>query len=137
MNSASPRHPFATLEYANAFGAGAEPVDVPAWRSVVLARSIPGTTLKDVTGCYPFAPLAVDSDLSVGLAQLRANGFLSVVLVTDPLRTPPITALETSFDFCRAFKTHYAFDRNAGAVDMSRRHWREVRIARARWSSAA
>ncbi|MDR6661122.1 hypothetical protein J2W51_003708 [Tardiphaga robiniae] len=130
VNQARQRHPFASLEYGRAFGSGVEVIDVPAWSSAVVARAIPNTDLRDATGCYPFVPLQRDGDLAAGLNSLRAHDLISIVLVTDPLRMPPVPDLEEHFDFCRAFKTHYVFDRSIGPINMSRRHWREVRIAR-------
>jgi hypothetical protein len=130
VKQAPQRHPFASLEYGCAFGSGVELIDVPAWNSAVIARAIPNSARRDATGCYPFVPLQRDGDLAAGLDSLRARDLVSVVVVTDPLRMPPVSDLEEHFDFCREFKTHYVFDRSIGPIDMSRRHWREVRIAR-------
>jgi hypothetical protein len=123
------RHPFATRAYVEAAGGGSRTIEVPAWNATVLARSIPGTPWVDATGCYPFLPFGQTVDLAAGLEQLRAQGLISIVLVTDPLHLPAQGRL-AAFDLCRAYKTHHMFERSLGPINRTRRYWREVRIAR-------
>jgi len=124
------RHPFAQVTYGRAFGPPTEVVDVPGWNCAVLSRPIPGSDLRDATGCYPFSPLAATVDLAAGLEHLRNRGFVSVVIVTDPFCQPSAEGLARAFGTMRPFKTHYAYDRSLGPLNYSRRHWREVRVAR-------
>lgn len=128
-SGAERRHPFATLDYARSFGIAFEPVDVAPWGSAVLSRPIPTSYQKDAVNCYPFLSFRDDAALGPGLVCLRDRGFVSVVLVTDPLHQPDLDRLTANFSYCRPFKSHYVFDRRLG-IDKSRRRWREVHASR-------
>jgi hypothetical protein len=125
----SPHHPFSTRAYVEAAACGAQLVNVPGWKTSVITRCIPGTDYRDAIGCYPFLPFAPHVDIACGLAELKAEGIVSVVLVTDPLHEPSADGL-SEFDFCRPYKTHYMFDRSLGPINYTRRRWREVKQAR-------
>lgn len=129
VTAAERRHPFASLSYARAFGPTSEPFDIAPWGAPVLARTIPSSDRRDALNCYPFLPFPQGAELEDGLACLHEQGFVSVVLVTDPLRQPAEDRLVATFTSCRPFKTHYVFDRRLG-IDKSGRRWREVNASR-------
>lgn len=103
-------HPYAGEAYARAFAGVAEPVELPASGTWVLARSIPGSGRKDLTGCYPRSAVPPDADLSADFAALRAAGFVSLTLATDVFVHPEAAVLGELFDVCVPFKQHYVLD---------------------------
>jgi hypothetical protein len=127
------RHPYASRDYADALGFAGEALDVPAWRSWVIRRSVAAAGTFDATGPYPRTVLAADADLEAGLAQLAGSGLVSVVLATDPLSGPPPERLARAFPLCRAFKTHQMIDRGKGYAP-DKHHRYEIRRAQARCS---
>jgi hypothetical protein len=104
---AGDRHPYATLKYAGSFGPPFSLIDNPEWSTFLLERPIPGTDRKDIIGTYPIAAIAPDSDVAGGLLRLKAAGYVSAVLVADPLWRPEQLRIEAAFDVCRPFKTHH------------------------------
>ena len=106
-------HPYSSAKYSNAFHeGGATPLAVPEWGSYVLVRaSDPRGCKRTATSLSPCTPINPDSDLAAGLVRLRANGILSVVVVTDPLCCPTVEALQAAFDTCSHFKNSYFLDR--------------------------
>jgi hypothetical protein len=104
--------PWRTREYAGAFGPPWEPLEVSAWGSFVLTRPIAGTSARDAIGCYPLAGFAPDADIGSGLRQLKDRGLVSIVIVPDPLSSPPLADLARNFSICRPYKVHYCIDRS-------------------------
>jgi hypothetical protein len=125
------RHPYARRDYAEALAFAGPAMDVPAWSSFVVGREIPGGAGWDATGPYPRTVLAADADLEAGLAQLGAEGLVSVVLATDPLAGPLPERLARAFSLCRPFKTHQLIERAIGYAP-AKHHRYEIRRARAR-----
>ncbi len=78
----------------------------------MLEREIPGSGgLRDAMGCYPLFSCPDWAGLPEDLEALRADGIVSLVLVADPLTSPPADLLAWTFDgVCRPFKTHYLAD---------------------------
>ena len=105
-------------------------LDVEAWDACVLARPITAGGF-DATGPYPRLPLDAGADLGSGLEHLTRAGLTSVVMVVDPLCSPPTHDLEQSFSICRPFKTHQIIDRARGPYSPSKHHRYEIRRAHA------
>lgn len=134
--SRPPIHPYAASAYARAL-AGANALEVPEWGSHVLARPIPSPTgaaspLQDAIGIYPLTPIGHDADIAAGLDRLAGEGLISLVLVPDPLASPPPDRLASAFALCRPFKTHYLIDREVGSYAPSKHHRQEIRRAQRR-----
>ena len=123
-------HPYADAAYAAALAFAGRPLAVPAWESLVLARSIPAGG-EDALGLYPRAVIAQGGDLRAGLHGLAQAGLVSVVLVADPLSAPPPAALAAAFSLCRPFKTHQLIDRAKGYAP-TKHHRYEIKRANAR-----
>lgn len=121
-------HPYATLAYAKTLAHVGSPVDLPAWRTCVIARDW-RRRAKDAVGPYPLTCLGSDSDLGMGLDELRKAGFVSVLLVVDGLIGPAIDRLQRAFTIARPFKTHYIVDQSLGAYRPSKHHRYEIRRA--------
>ena len=124
-------HPYAASAYARAL-AGTDAVAAPEWGSHVLSRPIPESGLRDAIGVYPMTPIASDADIGAGLQRLAAEGLVSVVLVPDPLFSPPPERLAEAFCLCRPFKTHYVIDRQASPYAPTKHHRQEIRRAQRR-----
>jgi hypothetical protein len=123
------RHPYGATSYAEAVAAGQgwTTLDLAGWGTSVLVRPA-DVGAWDASGPYPRTPLAADADLAAGLARLRSEGLVSVVLVPDPLAAPPPAVLAGAFEICRPFKTHLLVDRAKGYVP-SKHHRDEIRRA--------
>lgn len=79
------RHPYSSQLYAQALTHTGRPFFVPEWDAWLLVRDLP-TGQKDVCGVYPLAVMTSAPDWSGGLQRLREAGFISAVLVLDPLQ---------------------------------------------------
>lgn len=119
-------HPYAMFEYARTLAHIGEPHYVHAWGTHVLARSWHGRA-KDACGVYPLAALSTEEDLRPGIEELRAAGFVSIVMVVDPLLSPSSERLRQAFEQVRPFKTHYVVDTDAAVYQPSAHHRYEVR----------
>jgi hypothetical protein len=127
------RHPYASMEYAEALSGLGRPFDVPEWQSFVIARPVGGAAAEDAMGAYPRAPLPEDADhLAAGLDRLAQGGLVSVALVPDPLASPGPAALARAFEVCRPFKTHVLVDRRAAGYEPSKHHRERIRRGRRR-----
>ncbi|MBN9319491.1 MAG: GNAT family N-acetyltransferase [Caulobacterales bacterium] len=126
----SAAHPYAVRAYAQALvqGEGAA-VEVDAWGACLLARPIADSGRFDALGAYPMTPMAADAALKEGLASLAEEGLVSVVLVPDPLASPPRSDLAAAFSLCRPFKTHFVVDRTMGEFAPNKHHRQEIRRA--------
>lgn len=103
-------HPYASEAYANTFGGIATPLYLKSSRTWVLKRRIPGTDYYDAMGCYPLCVIAPSADLEADFMDLRGQGLVSLVLVTDTFFRPDLSKLQDAFDVCRPFKRHYLYD---------------------------
>ena len=121
-------HPYATPAYAKTLAHVGRALYVPAWGTCVIARDWHGRA-EDAVGPYPISCLASDSDLEMGLEDIRKAGFVSVTLVVDGLLGPPISRLRNTFTVARPFKTHYLVDEAIGAYQPSKHHRHELRRA--------
>jgi hypothetical protein len=123
-------HPYGRATYAAAIAEaeGWEVLDVPEWGAAMLLRPI-AEGGRDATGPYPRTPILAGADLGAGLARLRGQGLVSVVLVPDPLLAPDGKTLSGAFSVCRPFKTHFLVDRTAGGYAPSKHHRYEIRRA--------
>jgi hypothetical protein len=121
-------HPYASLAYAQAFGAGYEPIYLPGIDLHVLKRPIEGTSYFDAMGPYPVSPVTSVERAKDDFAILAAHQIVSLVLVIDPLRGPTPLAMSEVFDKVTPFKDH--FIREPGLDQpYSRHHRAEVRRA--------
>jgi hypothetical protein len=100
-------HPYASLAYAQAFGAGYEPIYLPGMDLHVLKRPIAGTPYFDAMGPYPLSPVTSVDRAGDDFAVLSANQVVSLVLVIDPMRAPPVEAMAKAFDQVTYFKDHF------------------------------
>lgn len=122
--------PYATHDYAAAFGPPYRPFLVPEWETSVLLRPIAGADRDDAAGCYPRTVLGSTAALPEGFHRLRQQGAVSVVLTLDPLTAPASSVLLSTCDVARPFKRHYIFDRSRGGGPSFGRHHRyEIRRA--------
>lgn len=126
-NEETKRPFYATRAYADAFGLAT--LDVPEWQTAVLIRHIPNSYWRDAIGCYPLAGINPTADLSSGLDRLRDAGLVSIALVPDPLRMPPVNVLREAFTVCLPFKKHYVIDRTAEGTEFSHMHRKWARKA--------
>ncbi len=128
-------HPYASCEYAEILDGGrGNIVPVPEWGLYGLRRQIEGPDAgsdSDVMGCYPLAVFGDNVDLKAGLEKLRSEGFVSVVLVADPILRPKDNELDQAFGIYRKFKVHYICDRSQGLPKFSKHHRYELRRAKA------
>ncbi len=122
-------NPYASRRYALGLAHAGRTIDVPEWRTHVLARDIPCGG-EDGLGVYPLTPLSPAADLTGGLERLKAEALVSIVLVPDPLIGPSIEALGAAFDVARPFKAHLTVDPAAYAPN--RHHRQEIRRAHRR-----
>lgn len=122
-------HPYALADYAAALGHIGRPVAVPEWDAWVLARPTPCGTREDAVGVYPLAVLATGADLETGLARLKTEGLVSVVLVIEDRLGPSPAALEAAFTLVRPFKSHHVHDRDVGLLAYGKHHRYEVKRA--------
>jgi hypothetical protein len=106
-------HPYASETYANAFREIAASVFLKSSRTWVLKRRIPGTDLYDAMGCYPLCAIEPSADLEADFVDLRSQGLVSLVLVTDTFFRPDVSRLQEAFDVCKPFKKHYLYDPRA------------------------
>jgi hypothetical protein len=120
-------HPYAEPSYAATLGT---PQEVPEWGAPVLLRPIPETSWRDAAGCYPLTPLSPGADLGGGLARLQRAELVSVVIVPDPIYSPPLSSLAEAFSVCRPFKTHYIFRRDR-PLQLNPNHRRNIKRAEA------
>ncbi|MBO9560439.1 MAG: hypothetical protein J7515_17865, partial [Caulobacter sp.] len=125
-------HPYARKDYAATLGHIGRPVAVPEWDAWVLARPTPCGTREDAVGPYPLTVLADKADLADGLARLKAEGLVSVVLVVEDRLGPSSAALETAFDLVRPFKSHQILDRDVGPLAYGKHHRYEIKRAHGR-----
>lgn len=105
----SPATGYAHPDFAKVYAHIGEPVSLVASGGTLLRREIAGTSLTDLTGCYPFFCCADWSALGDDLAAIGKDD-VSVVLVTDPFIDDRAEQLEQDFGFARPFKTHYVAD---------------------------
>ena len=104
-DSAGYAHP----RYAASLAEWGEPVALPRSGGSVLARTIPGSSLRDAVGPYPLLGCARPDAIDADLAALR--GLVSVVGVPDPLSGFREDVLRRAFpDLCRPYKTHHLAD---------------------------
>ncbi len=123
-------HPYADLGYAAAFSSLADIFMLPAWNMPLVRRPISGSAMHDASGLYPMAGLGAAVDIAAGLAALRDQGAVSLVLVPDPLTAPPPAVLQAAFTICRAFKTHYVLDRSIPGEHVNKHHRYEIKKSR-------
>lgn len=97
--------PFYTASYSE-FG---EPTHFPVSGAQFLRRQI-NTELHDFTGVYPFVTAKDWPALAGELEDLRTEGAVSAVFVTDPFASDNIATLEGTLDVLRKFKCHYVVD---------------------------
>ena len=125
-------HPYASKTYARSLVHAGTAFAVPEWGSHVLTRPIAGSALKDATGAYPLAVLAVDADVEAGLVRLAAAGLVSAVMVVDDRLRPGLDRMEAAFGGVRRFKSHFVYDRTLGPPAYDKHHRYEIRRAAGR-----
>lgn len=106
-------HPYASLAYAQSFGAPFAPLALPGQGIHLLRRPIPGTDKFDAMASYPLLPLAENADLTADFAALKAQAIVSLVAVIDPFFHPSPEMLARQFTVANPFKEHFIqrFDR--------------------------
>lgn len=107
-------HPYASLAYAQAFGAGYEPIYLPGMDLHVLKRPIAGTAYFDAMGPYPLSPVTSFDRAGDDFAILAAHQIVSLVLVIDPMRGPAPPAMTEVFDQVTPFKDHFVREPGLG-----------------------
>lgn len=120
---------YAHAQYAHSLAEFGSPRKLTASGGWVLIRDIPGAGgLRDAMGCYPLFACPNWAGLPEDIEALRADGVVSLVLVADPLTSPPADLLAWTFDgVCRPFKTHYLVDLQEGSsLNISEHHRREI-----------
>ena len=122
-------HPYASEAYARAFPPAYTPVYLEQAKSWALKRPIAGTPYFDAMGCYPLTPIAENADLAQDFDKLRAQGLVSLVLVTDPFFSPDPAVLQSAFDLAVPYKEHYLNDFSLPGVYDSKNHHYKVRRA--------
>ncbi len=122
-------HPYCSEPYARASEeAGVQSLYVPEWGAYVLMRK-GSTGACHAEGVRPLEPLNPNCDVRAGLYTLQRAGISSVALITDPMWTPELSALQHAFDTCRVFKEHYFVDREA-EVRIRKGHRNQINQAR-------
>ncbi len=104
--------PYAHENYAASLAEIGSPRWLPRCQGWVLERPIPGhPEWRDATGCYPLFVCGDRTRLGDDLADLRADGLVSIVLTTDPLTGPSGLDLERWFPaMARPWKDHSLVD---------------------------
>ncbi len=100
---------YADPRYADSMREFGEPRELPRCGGWVLVRSIPGTTYKDATGCYPLFACLNWKKLNEDIEHLGSE-LVSLVLVSDPFSAFVPSYMEHCFDFVKPFKKHYVAD---------------------------
>lgn len=112
--------------YAASFDDIAMPRALPACGGWSLHRHIPGSNLRDGTGCYPLFCCGDWTKLALDLAPM-AGELVSFTLVTDPFGEFHLDDLRDAFDLVRPYKRHYVTDlAGTGPVPTTRRHRRNL-----------
>ena len=112
--------------YAFSFGDIATPRELPGCGAWILEHGIPGSHLRDATGCYPLFCCRDWTRLPQDLADL-AGQLVSFTLVTDPFGSFNVSDLQRIFDLVRPYKRHYVRDlANDAGVAAPRRHRRNT-----------
>ena len=119
-------HPYASGEYARALGYIGRSIPLAEWGAFVVARPI-STGGEDAVGPYPLTVFADGADIGAGLAHLRQQGLVSVVLVPDPFASPDHDVLAKSFHVCRPFKKHAVIDLTISPYNPTRHHRDRIR----------
>jgi hypothetical protein len=120
-------HLLASRAYAVGLAGAAAVLEVPAWGSHVVRRTV-RDSLEDAAGVYPLSVFEAPRDLPAGLAQLAGVGFVSVVMAPDPLLTDP-GELARAFAVLRPYKTHHLIDPAGGPFAPDKHHRYEIRRA--------
>lgn len=121
-------HPYASLDYAQAFGSDFEPIYLPGMDLYVLKRPIEGTGYFDARGPYPLAPVISVDRAEDDFAILAAHKIVSLILVIDPMRAPTPVAMAKAFDRVTPFKDHFV--RELG-LDQPYGHHHRTKVRRA------
>lgn len=88
---------------------GGRCLSVAAWGNAFVVRPVAGGGF-DAAGSYPLTPFTSVPDLEQGLAELRGQGLVSVVMVPDPLAAPSVDTLQRHFGHVQPFKSHLIID---------------------------
>ncbi len=96
-------------DYAASFSEFGTPCSLQRSKGWLIARTIPGTDLRDAMGCYPLFCCSDWRSLADDLTTLD-GGLLSVVIVADPLGNHTPALLQSAFDFVTPFKEHYVIE---------------------------
>lgn len=119
-------HPYADPGYVETLAPeGGRISGVTAWGNCMVVRPIVPDSF-DAAGSYPLTPFAIQPDLDAGLEHLRAQRLVSVVMVPDPLASPPVDTLKRHFDHVKPFKSHLTIDPRTG-YDPSKHHRERIR----------
>jgi hypothetical protein len=100
---------YADPNYAYSLGEFGKPRHLSHCGGWILERFIPGTTLKDATGCYPLFSCMDWTKLHEDFKILKKT-LISLTIVPDPLANFSLEYLQQNFDIVRPFKTHFISD---------------------------
>lgn len=103
-------HPYTSTLYAKAFAPEYPLVHLAQANTHILLRSIPGIGLQDAIGVYPLCPIDATANLDQDFADLKKQGIVSLVLVTDPFFRPELEKMRQAFTKVAEFKEHYLCD---------------------------
>lgn len=98
------------------------------WDCALEIRSVGGSRL-DLAGPYPLTPIPSGERLAKGLAAMEGQGFVSLLVVPDPLVSPSYDQLAKHFDFAKLYKPHFVQDPAAGPFYPTRHHRANIRRA--------
>ncbi len=121
-------HPYASQQYAEAFSPNYKPIGLSQSQTWILQRAIDNTDYVDAIGCYPRCVLAANVDLSKDFIMLQNQQIVSLTLINDIFFHPDLNYLQTNFDVCKPFKTHYLHDYQQ-SFTLTKHHRYEVKRA--------
>ncbi len=95
--------------YAESLDEFGTPRELPACGGWVLERPIPGASLVDAMGCYPFFACREWSRLREDLESPK-HPWVTLGLVAEPFGAYEVADLRTCFDVVSAFKERFVID---------------------------
>jgi hypothetical protein len=114
---------YASPAYALALAEFGEPLALPRSGGSLLTAAVRDSGYRDAFGPYPLFSAEHPEGLAEDLEQLK-DRYVSVYVVSDPLRERQTPYFEAAFDFVRDYKPHYIVDLDIGFERYLKRHHR-------------
>lgn len=116
--------------YAYSFRSYGNLIQLTESRAWIISRTVPGSPLRDLMGCYPFICCRSWDSLLNDIEDIREN-FIALSFVTDPFADLCPSKLSPMFPDCfHEFKRHYVSDlTNGDDVAVCSAHRRKARRA--------